>query len=238
MLSIQDLSVAESRGGKIVRVEGEIEALPLTNDDVWLPGGNRTLPVAAAVVSIASGSANDDDGGSGAELVRVTGLDGNLKEISEVVEMDGMNPVVTVQEFLRVFLIEVTQTGTQPGSNEGVIDATVGGDLQARIPIGRGMSAGSHYTIPVNMEGRLVDIEFCWPDPIDAIVQVVRVLPNGTLSIVLEFTAGPGSISPINLLGLPALAAGTDIFVRAEKQAGAADHGLSASYAMYLAPPL
>lgn len=96
-----------------------------TTETVWNTGGDYVFPAAAETLSIVSTDAADDGtpGGTGARTISVTGLDVNFEEISEIVTLDGLTPVVTTAAFLRVNL-GVAITAGSAGSNVGDIVAT------------------------------------------------------------------------------------------------------------------
>lgn len=83
-------------------------------------------PTAAATLTVSSDDANDTLAGTGAQTVELFGLDTNYDEIDELVELDGTNPVNTVNQYLRVFRGIVRSDGTFGVSNVGNIYAGTG----------------------------------------------------------------------------------------------------------------
>lgn len=102
-------------------------------------GGAFDPMTTARTLSIVSTDANDDDGGTGANNVVVTGVDANREEQVVQVIMDGTTPVVTTETWLGVNRIAVGLAGSSK-ENEGAITATATTDLtiQGQIPIGQG----------------------------------------------------------------------------------------------------
>jgi len=109
----------------------------------------RTLPSTPAVAAVVSTSANDTSAGTGARTVRVSGLDENYLEVSEVVTLNGVTPVNTTQTFIRVNSAACTTAGTG-AANAGGISVSVGGNDQAYITAGKGQSANTGYCIPAD----------------------------------------------------------------------------------------
>ena len=70
-------------------------------EEIWNGGGLRYYPSTAAALNVVSTNANDTAAGTGARTVRVTGLDANWNEISEIVTLNGLTPVQTVNSYLR-----------------------------------------------------------------------------------------------------------------------------------------
>jgi len=81
-------------------------------EDVWAAGGLMVWPTQASTLTIVSDSANDSAAGSGAQQIRVEGLDENFDEIYELVELNGLTSVATLHTFFRVDRAYVTRVGT------------------------------------------------------------------------------------------------------------------------------
>jgi len=109
----------------------------------------RTLPSTPAVAAVVSTSANDTSAGTGARTVRVSGLDEDYLEVSEVVALNGVTPVNTTQTFIRVNSAVCTSAGSG-AVNAGGISVSVGGNDQAYITVGKGQSANTGYCIPAD----------------------------------------------------------------------------------------
>ena len=61
--------------------------------------GTNFLPTSAAVISLVSDDANDDDGDTGARTVKVEGLDANYALVDDTVTMNGTSAVTTNSNF-------------------------------------------------------------------------------------------------------------------------------------------
>ena len=110
-------------------------------EDVWDAGGIWVAPQAARIHDLASSSASDAPAGSGARTVRVFGLTGwDAAEVSEVVALNGVALVPTVNSYVIVHRLEALTWGNVPpatGVNVGTITATaqVDGTVTAQISV-------------------------------------------------------------------------------------------------------
>jgi hypothetical protein len=104
-------------------------------------GGTFVPMTTARTLSVVSTDANDDGApaDTGANSVRITGVDANREEQIVDVVLNGTTPVVTTETWLGVNRMSVTLSGSSL-ANEGVITATATTDatVQAQIEIGEG----------------------------------------------------------------------------------------------------
>ncbi len=151
--------------GRRVLVTGYNGAIANANEDVGdgsqIYGAATTgaLPSTAVRLDISSGSANDALAGTGAQKVRVIGLDANFAPQIEEVSMNGQTAVITAYKYLRVLGVEVIQVGSGLG-NAGIIYAAdeactqtagVPSDLTkcyAWVAVGVNRSRHAIYTVP------------------------------------------------------------------------------------------
>lgn len=105
----------------------------------WSVGGLFTRLTTARTLSIVSTSSEDGVGGTGATKIIVYGIDENRLSQTEVVDMDGTNPVTTANTWLGVNRIAVYLCGTTE-NNVGTITATATTDLtiQGQVPATEG----------------------------------------------------------------------------------------------------
>ena len=131
-------------------------------NDVWSDNSVYPWPTAAETIRIkAGGSADDDSGGSGARSIIIEGLDATFMPISETIVTAGASASApTSQSFVRIHRAYVNTVGTYTGNNAGAIEIenTTSGNVIARIEASIGQTQMSHYTIPANTNGYLVDI--------------------------------------------------------------------------------
>lgn len=124
------------------------------NEDIWDGGSIWVPPTAARIHNIASTDATDDDGDDGARTVEVFGLDASFLEISEIVTLNGVSSVATVNSYLRIHRMIIRSAGVD-GINNGIITATAVTDatVTAQISIGQNKTLMAVYTIPANKTG-------------------------------------------------------------------------------------
>tara|TARA_R110002020_G_scaffold287099_1_gene502592 strand:- start:33422 stop:34171 length:750 start_codon:yes stop_codon:yes gene_type:complete len=97
-------------------------------------------------------SDSDDDtfgAGTGAEVLIITGLDGDWREITEVVLMNGTNEVVTVNTFLRVNRVIVNAEVDDANQGDITLHSELTGHQQGGCTPHEGWMASTHYAVPV-----------------------------------------------------------------------------------------
>lgn len=122
--------------------------------------GDLTLPTSAESLEIVSDSVNDASAGTGAQTVRIEGLDGNYIEQSEIVTLNGITAVALANTYLRTFKVIVLTAGST-GSNEGLLTLRIasGGASRMQVRVNRSVSASSFYTIPVGKTGFILSLK-------------------------------------------------------------------------------
>lgn len=127
-------------------------------EDVWEAGGVETLLTAAETMDIVSTSAEDSADGDGTRTVMVKGLNNNYEFVNEEVTLDGLTPVTTTVEFLRVFRVFGNNVGSN-GANLGTITVTasVTGSEHAELEIGENQTQKTQFTIPAGYYGLWLD---------------------------------------------------------------------------------
>src|ERR1700722_11390468 len=75
---------------------------PTAGTDVWEGASAYPFQTVATKMEILSGSASDTAAGTGAQSMMVVGLDVNFNPISEVIVMNGVTPVQSVNTYLRI----------------------------------------------------------------------------------------------------------------------------------------
>lgn len=94
-----------------------------TEEDLWEYGGKYVWPQEGDFLELVSTSAEDNPLGLGTWSVHIDGLDSEWNPISEVIELDGLTPVVTLQQFRRVNRM-FSQQSTDRIGQVGTISAT------------------------------------------------------------------------------------------------------------------
>lgn len=116
-------------------------------EDITTLGGTYIFPVNATTVSIVSTDANDTDGGTGAQTVRIGGLDADYNEIQEELTLNGLTPVVSTKVFFRLHRARVILSGSGE-TNAGDINMTVDSNPVAQILATNGQTLMAVYTVP------------------------------------------------------------------------------------------
>jgi len=128
-------------------------AITTTESVVWDGGGDYHWLTSAEKMSIVSTSTEDAVGGTGAITLIIIGLDADFAPIQETITLTGTTPVITDNEYLRIFRAIVLTSGTDSATtdaNKGDITVTgnISTELVAKILIGNGQTLMSTYTVP------------------------------------------------------------------------------------------
>lgn len=110
------------------------------------------------LVRITSSSAADTAGGTGAQAVRIWGVDNNGDPIDETVATAGLTPVTTTKVFYRVYRAIVTAAGSG-GRNAGTLTIqqnTTTTNIFSVIQVGRGRASLAIFTVPSGYRGIVV----------------------------------------------------------------------------------
>lgn len=155
-------SVAERHVNRIEavgRIDGSlgVSAILVAEDGVTLAGWQASAAAATTVVS--SDGADNDSATTGAQTVRVIGIDGEFQFVEEVATLNGTNAVTLNTQFLRVLQIFVCEVGSG-GSNAGTIDALHGATVLNRIGIGDNQSFTCAVMVPAGHSGGNIDVVF------------------------------------------------------------------------------
>lgn len=148
---------------RAVTVFGYNPDVDQTEESVWPDGGIIPFLSAATVMKVSSTSANDAAAGTGARTVLIEGLDGSYREITEVVALNGLTEVLTVQAFLRIQRMTVLTAGSGL-ANAGIINIGTGtvttgtpAVLYNLIAAGFNQTTTAHYTIPAGFTAYLAE---------------------------------------------------------------------------------
>lgn len=135
-------------------------AVGTTQEDIWTVGGTETYLTSAETMDIVSADAADDIAGTGAQKVKIFGLDDSFNIVSEEIDMDGITPVTTTQTFLRIYRAEVTQAGSGE-ENAGLISitASTAATAHGEILAGGNQTLKSQFTVPDGKYLLMKDIE-------------------------------------------------------------------------------
>ncbi|WP_457635792.1 hypothetical protein [Persephonella sp.] len=144
---------------KAVNVFGHNLTVGTTSETIWEGGGLYSYLTTASTLKISSSDINDTVNGTGARTLLIEGLDGDYKEISEAVNLNGQTPVNTSNSYLRIHKMTVKSAGSN-GSNIGTVYAGTGtvtsgvpANVYAQIGIGENKTLICIYTIPAGKTG-------------------------------------------------------------------------------------
>lgn len=123
------------------------------DEDVWPLGGDYVFPTQARIHDLVSTDAADTAVGTGARTVLVEGLDADYQEISETITLNGITPVLTTLQYIRINLMTVRSAGSG-GKNAGVVTATaqVDSTVTSLLSIGTNRSQQCIFTVPTNVD--------------------------------------------------------------------------------------
>ena len=136
-------------------------------ETIWSQGGIYSYPVSAAQLYVSSSSTADTDGGTGANSVKIIGLDADYNEVEEDITLTGQTQKITQTSWIRVYRMYITLAGSG-GAAAGTIyladtGATAGlptGTVYASILLGAGQTEMAVYTVPAGYTLYLNDINF------------------------------------------------------------------------------
>ncbi len=135
-------------------------------ETVWSQGGDFPYPTSAVTMFVSSTSANDANGGTGANSIIIQGLDENYDEVEETVLLNGQTQVATQNSYLRIYRAFVTLCGTG-GTSGGIIyvgsSGATGGvpntTIYANLHLGNQTQIAA-YTVPAGYTLYVDDINF------------------------------------------------------------------------------
>ena len=137
-----------------------------TEETVWAQGGNYPWIDNAVTMFVSSSSANDTNGGTGANTILIQGLDEDYNEIEETVVLNGQTQVATQLHYLRVYRAFVTlagSSGTAGGTiyvgSSGATGGVPNGTIYANLGLGNQTQIAA-YTVPAGYTLYLDDINF------------------------------------------------------------------------------
>ncbi len=131
------------------------------------PWGSSYWPddvVLADDIDIVSTSVQDKGtapAGSGAQAIKIFGLDADLREIGEIKILDGQDDVHPTLDYLRIYRLEVVKLAGVGDVNVGTITVDIGGaNIMAQIIPTFAKTTQLAYTIPANYaRGWLLDFD-------------------------------------------------------------------------------
>lgn len=210
-------------------------------EDLWQGGDKYTgfNATVAETVEIFSSDAADTSAGTGARTAVISGLDSSLVPQSEVVILNGLAPVDTVNQYLRVdsILILTAGSGEQNAGDVTARQKTTTANVFGIVPIGGNRTLMSTFTVPFGKVGYITSGFASLAKKKDAFcnVQALVRFPGSVFQIAEWFTIGASSSSYVyrdfkaTLIGIPA---GTDIKIAADTSQN--DVGVSGGFEIIL----
>lgn len=220
-----------------------------TSNSIISSSNTYQTPTSAQTLEILSSNANDASTGTGAQQVKVIGLDSTWAEVEEDILLSGTSPVTLSQTFIRVYRMYVIRSGTYAtattGSHAGTITlrGSGGGVIWAAIPFINGLGIGQSqiacYTVPTGKQFFIETFELSASTSKTATVLLLKrdniddvSTPFiGALRLLRSYDKIEGSVS-LPLKGLSVIGPQTDIIVLSFTNAGTA--AVSASLNGYL----
>jgi len=162
---IQDSMISVARGDtanwKMVNKYGRNHDVDTNSvpEDIWGNGGIWQPLPSPQKVTVVSTRELDSASGPGARSVKIIGLNALWQEQIELLPLDGLTHVTSVNEFIRIHQVSVNTCGSL-GANVGVITVlgSVNISMQSFIDANYGESASSFYTIPEGVTGFMTNL--------------------------------------------------------------------------------
>jgi hypothetical protein len=138
------IAKGEVNGYSVVNIFGY---QPLVGTDaicVWENSEPYLHPTAAFNMTVVSTSAADN---GGVAKLLISGLDAEYSAVTELVSLDGTNPVVTASAFFRINNVRIMVAGVGQEANVGTITVSNAGVTYAKVLPSIGQSQMSQYTV-------------------------------------------------------------------------------------------
>lgn len=217
---------------------GNQSALTMTESPLWPTGDDYKFVDTAELLDVVSTSINDAAAGTGARMVRITGIaDGAW--VFEVVTMNGTTPVTTVNEFDFVHRTTVVSAGVpaadvvpgiadSAGSDGDITLTTQSGDVLAFIVAGKNTTQQVMVRVPDNEQWIFRNSVTTSGQLKEVVFRIYFRIP-GTMIFVsgaqLHAVEDSLQIEPHILLG-----PGTDVLVTVQTDTGVANASLRAEF--------
>lgn len=169
-------------------------------EDVWEDGGRYDYLTTASVLTLVSTSANDAPTLGGIDTVEIVGCDVDFKVLVETVTLNGLTPVVTVNEFFRVFNLNghAANAADVNATAIGKITAQVAANIQGSIFAGSSTSRHSFISVLAGYTG-FVDLAFTSGGPGDDFVMTFGTrIGNNSFTTGSEIEISNSSLAVIN----------------------------------------
>lgn len=118
-------------------------------ETIWTVGGQYVYPSSALQMSIVSSSASDTAAGTGLRTLLLDGLDADRGVITEIITLNGLTPVLSTKNYLRINGATALTAGTTT-TNVGTITISNAGTTYSAIQPLDGRSQNALYSAPAN----------------------------------------------------------------------------------------
>lgn len=154
------VSKGESNGYETVYKFGYNPDINGAEETVWEVGGNTPWPDTAFVAYVVSNNAADANGGTGANKVRIEGLDADYNLKSVEVELNGVTPVQITGTWIRIHRAFVTLAGSG-GTTAGTVTVqNVGATVTYASFTNDNQTQMAVYTVPAGYTFYIDDVTF------------------------------------------------------------------------------
>ena len=227
-----EISKGNKRGHSLIYkfgVNGDING---NYETIWPLGGiYPTIGGSAVQLTISSSSGDDNSTGIGARSLTIQGLDVDYNQISETVDLDGTNSINTSREYIAVNRAFVETGGTS--EQVGNISVLSGSANLAYIDSSYRQTMQSHYTIPANHTGYLIQVN-CSSTKNDYIQFILyQKTFGGVYRSVLSDTAIENSTTDFTHFA-PQFSEKTEIDLRAIGVDGSSNNNVSGEFTLVL----
>lgn len=204
-----------------------------TTEDIWDVGGTEVYLSSAETMDIVSDSASDTDGGTGSNTLSISGLDDDYNEIAEIITLNGLTTVTTVNSYLRVNSMFADISGTNE-TNVGNISckATTAGTDHALMTPDTGRALKTQFTLAEGVYGFFTNWTVSGLSGDQALFSF-EVRPFGKSWILGHLIQSFQASQTIGLNPYPRISPKTDIRVRAKSLQGM-NLDLTSTYQLYL----
>ena len=141
-----DLQVSRGQisGHQTLSLFGYQSAVGNTKIPVWENATTYTYITSSSTLTLVSSSASYDT----SARVLINGLDANFNPISEILSLNGVTGVTTINSYFRINSLLLVAPGTGQTTNVGTITLKQSSNIVAQINAGIGKSQSTIYTVP------------------------------------------------------------------------------------------
>jgi hypothetical protein len=183
--------------------------------------GGLYYPDVASLVSVVSASDEDKPSGTGAWTMKIEGLAVDGTEQEETITLDGTSPVVSTNEYLRVFRMFIETADTTDGAADVIVASIAGNEISRIDPEYDNQTLQAAYTVPEGKTAYITSmtisaakdnaavmaglfVKDSGPNAVFSVKQIVNIFRNTT---TIEFR------TPIKITSL------SDIVIKAKSDA-------------------